>query len=490
MPWLERLPELFSREAPLCPGDLLVVAFSGGADSTALLLALARQAPRMQVRLLAAHLDHALDPGSAERALAAERLAGEIGVPFLSARLDVRAACRAGESLETAARRVRYGFLERLRRRLGARYVVTAHHRDDQAETVLLRLRFGSGVAGLAGIRPLRGAVVRPLLGVPRAELTAAVAEAGLFAVEDPTNRDLSAYRNRLRHRILPVLEAEEPGLSVHLAGLAGQARRAAGALARQLEAALLPEAGPGYAACDRQRFSALPPPLQAPALSLLSRRAGAAPAARRGTLAELLRQLTAGTRAHLDAGGGWVWRADAERLQIARREEKQADFSYTLQVPGEVRLAELSLRLRLDRRPVAPWMFQGEPGRAALALPLALGERVTIRNRRPGDRIRPLGGTGTRRLKEVLIDRRLPWAVRSRLPLLCFRDEVVWVPGVTIDHRFRIQGDERVWVAELIEETAGIPPSASRFSRGASEGPASAFNQERPEHAAGAVPR
>lgn len=512
MPWLESLPQLFSEEAPLGPGDLLAVAFSGGTDSTALLWGLARWSRRSgesagsPIRLLAVHLDHALDPGSAERALRAERLAGEIGVPFLKERLDVRAARRAGESLEAAARRVRYAFLERVRRQQGARYVVTAHHRDDQAETVLLRLRFGSGLAGLAGIRPRRGAIVRPLLGVPRAELAATVAISGLIAIEDPTNRDLSAYRNRIRHGILPALETlealetAEPDLAARLAGLAGRARRATGPLERKLAAALAPAAGSidsldsigsGAAACDRQRFASLPAALQPFALSWLTRRAGAAPATRRGVTAELVRQLASDTRVELDAGGGWVWRGDAASLRIERREKKQADFSYTLQVPGEVWLAELSLRLRLDRQPVAPWMFRGEAGRAALALPLAEGERVTIRNRRPGDRLRPLGGAGTRRLKEVLIDRHLPRAERARLPLLCFRDEVAWVPGVTIDHRFRIQGDQVVWVAELIDEAAGIHPSPSRFLKGVSEGPdPSAFNQERPERVAGAVPR
>jgi tRNA(Ile)-lysidine synthase len=94
--------------------------------------------------------------------------------------------------------------------------------------------------------------------------------------------------------------------------------------------------------------------------------------------------------------------------------------------------------------------MFEGAPDRAGLALPLAEGDRVTIRNRRPGDRIRPLGASGSRRLKEVLIDRRVPRWARERLPLLCVGERIAWAPGVTIDDGFRLHGDATAWVAEV----------------------------------------
>ncbi len=101
--------------------------------------------------------------------------------------------------------------------------------------------------------------------------------------------------------------------------------------------------------------------------------------------------------------------------------------------------------------------MFAGSPWRAALALPLAEGDRVTVRNRRPGDRIHPLGANGSRKLKEVLIDRRVPRRERERLPLICVGEvgeRIAWVPGVTIDHRFRIDGHATAWVAEVTSTT------------------------------------
>src|SRR5438270_569184 len=166
---LDALAAFFRDEAPLAPGDGVVVAFSGGPDSTALLWGMSRLAGRLGVRLAAAHLDHAMDPGSAGRAAQAAGLAARLGVPCRVERIE-RVAVLSGraESAEAAARRARYAFLERTREALGARWITTAHHRDDQAETVLLRLLFGSGVEGLAGIRPVHGAVARPLLALPR----------------------------------------------------------------------------------------------------------------------------------------------------------------------------------------------------------------------------------------------------------------------------------------------------------------------------------
>jgi tRNA(Ile)-lysidine synthase len=232
------LLSFFQREAPVGAGDILVVAFSGGPDSTALLLGLSRLREPLRIQLAAAHLDHAMDPGSAARAREAGRLAARLDVPFLTERAT-RTGVGPAESPEAAGRRERYLFLERVREDLGARWIATAHHRDDQAETVLLRLLFGSGLEGVAGIRPVHGRVVRPLLGIPRSVLIAALEAAGLSPVDDPTNHNLAVPRNLVRHRLLPALSADEPDLAPGLARLAGKARAAAAAIDRRLAASL-----------------------------------------------------------------------------------------------------------------------------------------------------------------------------------------------------------------------------------------------------------
>ncbi len=358
--------------ADLAPGDGVVVAFSGGPDSTALLWGMSRLAPRLSLRLFAAHLDHAMDSGSTARAAAAADLATGLGVPLIAGRRDVPAARQPGESPEAAARRQRYTFLEETRQRLGARWVATGHHRDDQAETVLLRLLFGSGLEGLAGIRPVHGTVLRPLLGAPRAELAAAVAAAGLTSVSDTTNQDLAVPRNRVRHRLLPALAGEDPAdrsdpdLAARLARLAGRARAACAALDRRLAGLLATPASEDGVAIDRTAWERLPPELRPFALAALHRRAGALYPAGAAARAELLRQLAGGgprgRTPACDCGGGWRWEARDGLLILRRAREAQEpvpDFTYTLEVPGELEVPEVSVRMRLFRRAVEPWMFQ-----------------------------------------------------------------------------------------------------------------------------------
>jgi tRNA(Ile)-lysidine synthase len=356
------------------------------------------------------------------------------------------------ESPESAARRVRYGFLEEVRVRDGARWIATAHHRDDQAETVLLRLLFGSGWEGLGGIRPVHGFVVRPLLDVPRQDLLEVVEEAGLAPVEDPTNLDLGTPRNRVRHRLLPILAP--PDL---LARVAGRARGASDRLGRYLSGHLdVEEVEDGVAVAGLERMPAEILPF---AFAWLHRRAGAPYPAGGAARSELLWQVARGHRAACDCGGGWRWETRGETLILRRpaaKEERVPHFSYTLRIPGVVEIPEIAVRVGLSRRSVEPWMFvESSARRAALALPLAAGDRVTVRNRRPGDRIHPLGAAGSRKLKDLLIDRRVPRRERERLPLICVGEAgetIAWVPGVTLDHRFRIAGDLTVWTAELTE--------------------------------------
>lgn len=460
MPLLATLERFFLDEQRVAEGDQIVVAFSGGPDSTALLWAMARLAGAARFRILAAHLDHALDGGSADRARAAVALAASLGVPWVAERREVGAHQRSGESLEAAARRLRYAFLEEVRESTGARWVATAHHRDDQAETVLLRILFGSGIEGLAGIQPQRGRLVRPLLTLPRSALDAALAGRGLSPLADPTNADLRLPRNRLRHHLLPRLEAETRELPQRLAALATAARGARRTLTGRLEEHLLCRSTEAGVTVDRRRFEALSPELRRLALAALHRRAGAPYPAGRSAREELERQLArtsrssrSGARLGCDCGAGWRWEAHRDRLALRRAhhpENPGPAFAYTFRIPGRLEIPELGLGIRITRRATTAWMFRGSPRRAGLALPLEPGDEVTVRNRRPGDRLHPLGAGGSRRLKEVLIDCGVPRAARDHLPLLLLGERIAWVPGVTIDEAFRLREESTAWVAEI----------------------------------------
>jgi tRNA(Ile)-lysidine synthetase-like protein len=432
--------------APPFDGGLLV-AFSGGPDSSALLVGLARLRAQQPFRLIAAHFDHGLDPASTERALHAARFADRLAVPFVAERATIPDRPRG---LEAAAREARYAFLERMREDTQCGYVVTAHHRDDQAETVALRLLFGTGVRGLAGIRPRRGRVLRPLLGLRRTTLAAALLESGHEATVDVTNEDLRLARNAVRARLLPHLERETPGLAERLAQLATSAARANEAIERRLAPWFAPPGSAPEPALDLALLSGAPPVLQARALALLHERSGARYPPSATAMRELIERLDRDRPPRCDCGDGWRWRAADGWLTVRRgRKPRPRPFTYTFPMPGRVAIPELGMAVEVRRSALAPWMLEGSAWRAGLALPECAA--LTVRSRRAGDRLRPFGARGSRKLKDVLIDSKVPEGERDRLPLLCVDDQIAWVPGVTIDERFRLRDDRAVWAVEII---------------------------------------
>jgi tRNA(Ile)-lysidine synthetase-like protein len=245
-------------------------------------------------------------------------------------------------------------------------------------------------------------------------------------------------------------------------------------------------QAGPRGPRLALAALAGLPPELHPWALAELNARAGLPYPPRRAAMAELARQLRGGGAVACDCAAGWRWAAREGYLELdapaipepsmprvaaadapprptagpgAPRRAASAGgvpFAYTLAAPGGVEIREAATIFRLTRQPVAPWMRQGSATRAALDLPLATGGLVTVRNRRPGDRLQPLGCAFERRLKDVLIDRKVPRHERDRLPLLCCDEQVVWVPGVTVHHAYRLRSDARMaWVAELLPAAA-----------------------------------
>ena len=426
----------------------ILVAFSGGPDSTALLTALASWAPERGLRLEGAHLDHGLDPDSARRADRARSVARQLAVPLICERLEE--SLPRGESLEAWARQRRYAFLVRCARERALGAIATAHHADDQAETLILRLAQGSGLVGLAGIRRWHGKVVRPFLDLRRQELSAFVEASGLVPVDDPTNCDLDRPRNRVRHLLIPRLATGGPDVVPKLSEVARRVEAVVGRIDRRLVQRLGVATIRGGARLDRRAFEALPEELLPLALALLARRAGATYPAATSVRRELLRQLAGGGQVGCDVAGDWRLEADGRELRWLGLEPSMGRFAYTGELPGVVEIPELALQFRLERTAIAPWMFEGRPDRAALDGEMAEGTRVTIRNRRPGDRIQPLGRPGGRRLKELLIDHRIPRRQRDRLPLLLIDGDIAWVPGVTIGHRFRLRGDSSAWRVTL----------------------------------------
>jgi tRNA(Ile)-lysidine synthase len=427
---------LSRRLAQLLPGfpDVAVcVAFSGGADSTALLAALAQlQRPPLKVRAL--HVDHRLHPHSANWAAHCRRVARALDVP-----LQVRTAniARArGESPEAAARAARYQLLATA---LGEdEALVTAHHQDDQLETVLLQLLRGAGLAGIAAMPAVasfaRGALVRPLLPWSRAELGAWVRSQGLDWIEDPGNSELRLDRNYLRTRVLPLIRERWPAAAATVT----RAARHAAEAQRLLDAL-------GAADAARASFGAM---LSAKRLRTLS------PERRRNALRFWITAAghLAPPASRLEEIAGPLLQARADAQPLVRWEgtllQRQADLLSLRAASGASGVLE-EVTWPWRRRRTCP--LPGPGGKLTLKRdargPLdldTLPATLTIRARRGGERLRPVRGGPRRALKSLLQEARVPVAERARLPLIFADSTLIAVAGLWLDESVQASAASR----------------------------------------------
>lgn len=244
---LVRQVRAFCEKRDLLPREGTVLcALSGGRDSMALLHILSQLAEEGGFQVTAAHFNHRLRSTADRDEAFVRNWCREQGIPLTCGAGNVREFARRERlSVEDAARTLRYAFLETAARDMGAARIATAHHREDNAETVLLHLLRGTGLRGLGGIPPVRGRIVRPLLETSRREIDGYVARHEIPYVEDESNRDAAYIRNRLRLEVLPLLEEISPGCGARIAAAAELLREEDGHLRREAEA-LVPEASDG----------------------------------------------------------------------------------------------------------------------------------------------------------------------------------------------------------------------------------------------------
>jgi tRNA(Ile)-lysidine synthase len=381
------------RRRLLGPGDVVLAAVSAGPDSTALVAALAalRDAGAI-AKVVALHVDHGLRPGGAEDAACAAAACARLDVPFESVRVEV-----ARGNVQAQARRARYAALREAAARADANRIATGHTRTDQAETVLLRLLRGAGARGLGGIPPRRGPFVRPLIDRSRAEGIAWLSELGLRWRDDPTNATPRFARNRLRLSAWPQLVALAPAAERALARAADLSRdddRALSARGREI-------VGDGeHVALAVLR--AEPLAIRRRVVRRLWRAAGGRASALEAKHVEAVLALAGKHgpgRATLPCG--LEARCRYGRLEIGTRAAVRAPALDVVSVPGPGRYAVPS-----------HGVFVEVSARDAGAVPWP----VTLRTRRPGDRFRPEGGSGTKKLKAWLIDRKVPRETRDAL--------------------------------------------------------------------------
>jgi tRNA(Ile)-lysidine synthase len=328
---------------------------------------------------------------------------------------------------------VRYRALFEIADHHGVFWIATAHHLQDQAETLLLRLRQGTDWMGLAGIAPRDGRLVRPVLEASREGLRALVDAGGLAPVEDPTNADLARARNFVRHRVLPRLAIAEGRSSRDLAAALSSLARAAVAARDRLAARDLRRPATSSAALDRW-------------LAWQSARRSGVPFPGRAAL-DAARRKASPT---FSGRGGALWRSEPPLPIVPPARTEAHPFSYTFRAPGRVEIVEIGRVLSIEQGREQDWMFGGRSEATGFCLLAGDDPLFLVRSRLPGDRFRPLGSAGSRKLKDVLIDRRVARAERDRIPLLVHAGNIVWVPGVTLAEEHRVRRGDPCWVATL----------------------------------------
>ena len=461
-----RVARALDQDALVAAGDTVLVAVSGGADSLVLLHVLVRLCAVLGLRLHVATLDHGLrGAAGADDAAFVRQTAQSWGIPVTVGRADVYAqAAQHRLSLEEAARQVRYAFLLRVARHYGAGCVAVAHNRDDQAETVLMHLIRGSGLSGLRGMLPavpldayhlledapmvydppladdpadpaLWPVVVRPLLAIPRTDIDTYAAAHDLAPRQDATNTDLTFFRNRLRHEVIPLLETLNPNIRALLGRTADVLRADAALIADAGDAALrraLRAERPGVVILDRAVWGTL----------VLSEKRHVIRAVI-GRLRPDLRDVSfehvaeachvadkGATGAQATLPGGLRLRVEYDTLVFASAGTDPLLDTVVAPAlePGQRFLFQGGEHVR---HVCGAWVFESEPLPPGADLtpwhadPLAAALRdqglaLTLRTRQPGDRFRPHGMQGHRqKLSDTLINMRVPAAWRDRVPLL-----------------------------------------------------------------------
>ncbi|HEY7339951.1 MAG TPA: tRNA lysidine(34) synthetase TilS [Ktedonobacterales bacterium] len=506
------------RYALWTPGARLVVAVSGGADSLSLLgalLALREHGHRLAPgELIVAHFDHGLrGDESREDVRFVQQLATELGVVCVTGHPDAPYSTKLRISVEDWARRTRYAFLRQVEVEHEAERIVTGHTRDDQTETILLHWLRGSGFAGLRGMAPLRGDLARPLLDVTRAQTVAYCAALGWQPREDSSNADPRFVRNRIRHELLPLLETYNPGIRELLvrngelvaddeAYLEAQTQAAWDevvetcgdslrlyrqplldlplALRHRLFRNAVHRLTTGEVSLEARHITALDKQLEDGHTGSVRRLPGDLHASL--TYDVLVFQKNIATSSF---ASGQSASADAVAARCSGAvSTTQAPQTWYLPVPGAVAMPEIGWRIRAWRiegvpgsedaseLPPAPELpslsFADRPaevGRAESRVYLdvsTIGETLTVRTWQPGDRFRPLGMNGEKKLQDYFGDAKVLRELRRRLPLVFNADHLVWIAGLRIDDRVRLTPTTQAVVALQLEPLTAPSPDGS----------------------------
>jgi len=425
------------RYSMLAPGEHVLVAASGGADSTALLLCLHKFAAAFPLTLTAAHLNHRIRGTEADDDQEfVRRMCADWGISFVSEIIEVkRQAAEARHNLEEYARNMRNDFLRRMAHRVNAQRIAVGHNLNDQAETALFRFLRGSGLQGLSSIYPVvDGLVIRPLLECSRDAIRNYLKQQGISYREDSSNRDLRHTRNRIRLELMPYLEKNfNPQLVAILARDT--------ALARETWSFVNSQATEAYQNLYRRTDNEI--------LLSIGQLLKLHPALQKQVLRQALKECLGSLRGiasvHIQSiislcgegrsgeqinipHGGIALRQFGSLLLLNKPLQPNPDYAYTLEIPGQCRIPEAGaiFRCTIRNSPNRKMMSEKRQTQAFLD-PSRMPQSLLIRSRKPGDRY---GGSEHRKVKKMLIDSKIPQVQRNALPMIVVGNGVIWIPG------------------------------------------------------------
>ena len=453
--FLQRTHRFILQHDMIRSGEAIVVGFSGGVDSLALLVALYELRHPLDCQLHIAHLNHQLRGDSTSDAELVKQYANLLKLPFTIKKIGIPALIKQrNQSIEALARKERYEFFETVSKKIGATKVALGHQRNDQAETVLMNLLRGAALTGLRGILPIRdGKFIRPLLDFSRTEIEEFVAEQGLQPCEDSTNWDRNFLRNRIRLDLLPLLKRDynrniQNTLAQNAELLRAESDYLEDIARKALDACLAEPATHDVVILNRLMFLRHHPALRRRILRLAIGQIQGDMKELAFNHSEFMLQLSEGKSPNrqLNLPNNLEFLRAYNQLIIQRPTSKIGEFEYTVAVPGDNNFPALNAVMvaTIVEAPsrktsyVLDGKFQAVFDVDQIQMPLK------IRSRRAGDRFQPFGMKGTKKVKDFFIDAKVPQRMRQSIPILVTGDEILWVVGHRTSEKCKVSNKTR----------------------------------------------
>lgn len=430
------------------PGDKVIVGVSGGSDSVCLLYLLS-SLKKYRLKLVVAHLNHGLrGRESARDEKFVEQTALKLGLKYICDRCDTE-SFKSQENLSTedAARRLRYRFFDNSLKITGADKIATAHNLEDQAETVLMRMLRGSGSSGLSGIPPVNGNIVRPLINISSAEIKKYLKSQKIAWIEDSSNRSKIFLRNKIRHELLPELGTYNPNIVEVLSRTSNILRLESDFINSHTKKAfksVFVKKHFGYIA-KIDKYSRLHKAIRLSALRMcIEKIKGDLNSISTIQVLNLDEQInSAKASSEVVLPGKLIFSKGYRVFSISGIEIDKSGFNHEVRGVGRYSYRN-GFKLLFEKSSDRSMWLDENTGHFSLK---KVSFPINVRNVKPGDRFKPLGSKGFKKLKDFFIDEKVPRFLRKTVPILECSEGIIWVGGFRIDDRFKVDNREKAFL-------------------------------------------